>query len=259
MAGLLTKPPTPSDRVPSPRHATYRSYTSYAKPRKPIERERNRIVNAILRQAVVTGITVAIFFAPSQAHAAERVRRVIYHDDLETTIRGYGIPFSADHLEALYMRVQDTGVTTYCLKVVEFDNKNPYVGNKKGIDWSETNWSKFPEHYDIYRQTTEFLRKISEQGRPIFNVCIDACRKMDIECFATFRMNDWHGGAVPLDSTTNPDVSFWLKEHPQYAMVYGKPIFMVRDLTDKEFEQLSPNLTDFVARTLHVRKGAWHA
>jgi len=233
-------------------------------------------------------LVVAVSIA-SQARAAERVRRVIYNDDLETTIRGHGIPFSADHLEALYMRVQNTGVTTYALKVVEYDNKNAYVGNKKGIDWTETDWSKFPKTYDIYRQTTEFLRMIHDEGRPIFNVCIDACRKMGIECFATFRMNDWHGRGT-LDAPDNADVSFWLKEHPEYAMEdNGKRLmladyryqavrdyrlevlkeiitdfdfdgveldfmrsnlyFMRRELTDEEFEQFSPHLTEIVVRT----------
>ena len=251
-----------------------------------------------------TLVVVAIFFA-NQTGAAEKVRRVIYNDDLETTIRGHGIPFSADHLEALYRRVENTGITTFALKVVEFDNKNAYVGNKMGIDWSEIDWSKYPENFDIYRQTTEFLRKIHDEGRPIFNICIDACRKMGIECFATFRMNDWHGRPLTLDNAANPDISYWLKKYPQYALTHqGKPImladyrhqavrdyrlgvlkeiitdfefdgveldfmrsnryFMLRELTDEEFEQLSPHLTDFVVRTrkfldkLAKKKGQTH-
>ena len=259
---------------------------------------------AILRQSVVV---IAVVATGSQfpSPAADKVRRVIYNDDLETTIRGHGIPFSADHLEALYRRVENTGITTFALKVVEFDNKNAYVGNKMGIDWTETDWSKYPQHYESYRKTTEFLRKIRDEGRPIFNVCIDACRKMGIECFATFRMNDWHGTPHTLDNTENPDISYWLKEHPHYAMIHqGKPImladyrhqavrdyrlgvlkeiitdfgfdgveldfmrsnryFMLRELTDEEFEQLSPHLTDFVVRTrkflnnLAKKKGQAH-
>ena len=147
---------------------------------------------------------------------ALRRRRIIYNDDFETQIWGRK-PKSAQELYDIFCEVRDTAVTTYAVKVCEYDNKNYYVGNKKGIDWSQIDFLSFGERWRDYHDAAAFLRQLHEEGRPAFQVCIDACRDMGIRCTATFRMNDWHG-AEPLDLEGSADISFWLKQHPQYAI-----------------------------------------
>jgi len=38
-------------------------------------------------------------------------------------------------------------VTTYAVKVCEYDTKNFYVGNKAGIDWSRIDFLSFGERW----------------------------------------------------------------------------------------------------------------
>ncbi len=145
-------------------------------------------------------------------------RRVIYNNDFETVIWG-NEPQSAEELAALIQRVANTQVTTYAIKVVEYDNKNYYVGNKAGIDWTTIDFESYGAA--AYAKMARFLRELDNEGRPAFQIYVDSCREMGIECIAAFRMNDWHG-RLPLTAENagikSANISLWLKEHPQYAL-----------------------------------------
>ena len=141
-------------------------------------------------------------------------KRVIYNDDFETVIWG-NEPASAEELSGLYHRIYGTGVTTYAVKVAEFDNK-VYYDTKCGIDWAKIDFDSYGENWANYAKMAHLLLKLREEGNEAISICAQACRDMDIEPIATFRMNDCHG-MIPLDTPNNPDISFVLKEHPQYC------------------------------------------
>ena len=190
---------------------------------------------------------------------------VIYNDDFETQIWGRK-PASAQQLYDIFCEVRATAVTTYALKVCEYDNKNFFVGNKCGIDWSQIDFLSFSERWRAYHEAAAFLRRLHEQGRPAFQVCIDACRDMGIRCTATFRMNDWHG-AEPLDLAGSADISLWLKEHPQFAIrepVTGRIMrladFRHQEVRDYRLEVLKEIIAafDFDGVELDFMRSCWY-
>ncbi len=142
-------------------------------------------------------------------------KHIIYNDDFETVIWG-NMPESAQELAELYYRVRGTGVTSYAVKVAEFDNKI-YYDTKCGIDWAKIDFNSYGSHWDSYATMARLLLKLRDEGTEALKVCVDSCRDMDIEPIATFRMNDCHG-MIPLDTPNNADISFILKKHPEYAI-----------------------------------------
>ncbi len=176
--------------------------------------------------------------------------RVIYNDDFETQIWGRWAR-TAQELHDIVCEVRGTAVTTYAVKVCEYDNKNFYVGNKKGIDWSQIDFLSFGEKWRDYQEAANILRAMHDAGQPAFKTYIDACRDMGIRCTATFRMNDWHG-PEPLDMKGSADISFWVKQHPQFAVrepatgrIMRLADFRHQQVRDYRLEVLKEILTDF--------------
>ena len=68
---------------------------------------------------------------------------VIYNDDFRTILShdqvAFGFPASDGDLHGLLTRVRDTGVTTYVIDSIEYDNK-VYFETKRGVDWAKTDF-----------------------------------------------------------------------------------------------------------------------
>ena len=156
-------------------------------------------------------------------------RRVIYNDDFRTAMSydqiEFGMPSSVDEWRRLIERVRGTRVTTYVMDSIEFDNKI-YFATERGIDWAEIDFDSYqglsPEGRSwkdgSYSLAARVIRKMRRQGHEPLQVFIDSCRDMGMEALAGIRMNDCHG-LEPL-SVESPDVSFFLKEHPEYAFPF---------------------------------------
>ena len=67
--------------------------------------------------------------------------RVIYNDDFRSIISidqpHFGFPASTAEFRGLVERVRGTGVTSYVMDSIEYDNK-VYFKTERGIDWAET-------------------------------------------------------------------------------------------------------------------------
>ena len=153
-------------------------------------------------------------------------RRVIYNDDFRTAMSydqiEFGMPSSVDEWRRLIERVRGTRVTTYVMDSIEFDNKI-YFATECGIDWAEIDFDSYESLGPTgqswkdgnYSRAARVIREMRRQGHEPLQVFIDTCRDMGMEALAGIRMNDCHG-LQPL-SVDSPDVSFFLKEHPEYA------------------------------------------
>ena len=154
-------------------------------------------------------------------------RRVIYNDDFRTIMAHdqikFGLPASAADWRALIERVRGTAITTYVMDSIEYDNKI-YFETERGIDWAKIDFARFdgdaPYHDrwsdSNYARAGRVMQGMRAEGMEPLQVFIDSCRDMGLEALAGIRMNDCHG-IVPL-ARENPDVSFFLKEHPEYAV-----------------------------------------
>ena len=153
-------------------------------------------------------------------------RRIIYNDDFRTVMsfdqHAYGLPATAQDLAQIVQRVRGTGITTYVMDSIEYDNK-VYFATERGTDWTTVDFMKYDHIPEFkgwdggYGAAGRVMRKMREQDREPLQVVIDSCRDMGIEPVAGVRMNDGHHD-VELLSRESPDISFWLKEHPQYTV-----------------------------------------
>ena len=156
-------------------------------------------------------------------------KRIIYNDDFRTAMSydqiEFGSPSSIDEWRQLVERVRGTGITTYVMDSIEFDNK-VYFATERGIDWAEIDFDSYddssPENQSwkdgSYSRASRVIRTMRRQGHEPLQVFLDSCRDMGMEALAGIRMNDCHG-LQPL-ATESPDVSFFLKEHPECALRY---------------------------------------
>jgi hypothetical protein len=157
-------------------------------------------------------------------------RRIICNDDFRTIMSHdqckFHYPASADDLASLVGRVRGTGVTTYVMDSIEYDNK-VYFATERGIDWAKLDFTKFgadwSSHFgedwdDHYGAATRLMLEMREQGREPLQVVIDTCRDMGMEVLAGIRMNDCHG-LVPL-ANDDPDISVFLKANPEHAFCF---------------------------------------
>ena len=153
-------------------------------------------------------------------------RRIMYNDDFFTIMSfdqaKFNYPATAEDLAELVERVRGSGVTSYVMDAIFYDNK-VFFATKRGIDWTTVDYTKY-DHVPEFKgwdagfgAAGRVMRKMREQGREALQVVIDSCRDMGIEAIAGARMNGgFHG--VELLSRESPEVSFFLKEHPEYAV-----------------------------------------
>ena len=80
----------------------------------------------------------------------------IYNDDFRTILShdqvAFGFPASAGDLRNLITRVRATGITTYVIDSIEYDNK-VYFETKRGIDWAEIDFAQYEGDEGIGRRT----------------------------------------------------------------------------------------------------------
>ena len=156
--------------------------------------------------------------------------RVIYNDDFRTIMSfdqaAYGEPSSVGEWRDLIERVRGTGITSYVMDSIEFDNK-VYFATKRGIDWANIDFDSFVGtgadgdtkwKGGDYSLAAQVMKEMRGDGHEPLQVFVDSCRDMGMEAIAGVRMNDCHG-LQPL-STESPDVSLFLKEHPELALRY---------------------------------------
>ena len=155
-------------------------------------------------------------------------KRIIYNDDFRTPMSfdqvKFGYPASVQDWRDLIERVRGTGVTSYVMDSIEFDNK-VYFATKRGVDWAKIDFDSFDgEGADQqiwrdgdYARAGRVIQAMRAQGHEPLQIFIDSCRDMGMEALAGIRMNDCHG-IEPL-SKDSPDVSFFLKKHPELALV----------------------------------------
>ncbi len=149
-------------------------------------------------------------------------RRVIENNDFRTIMshdqKAFGFPASAQDVAGLVERVRGTGITTYVMDSIEYDNK-VYFQTKRGTDWAAIDFAKYGGNWDDhYGAAGRLMQKMRAEGREALQVVIDSCRDMKLEVLAGLRMNDCHA-LEPL-SHDSPDVSFHLKEHPEQAFCF---------------------------------------
>ncbi len=158
--------------------------------------------------------------------------RVIYNDDFRTIMSHNqatdGFPSTVSDLEGLVERVGSTGVTTYVMDAIGFDNK-VFFDTKRGSSWTDIDYAKWGGHWEEnYGAACRFLKRLRAEGRDALQVVIDSCRKIDVEILAGARMNDCQG-VRPLYPVDNPDLSFFLLKNPDLALRYpgtGVPSMM---------------------------------
>ena len=149
--------------------------------------------------------------------------RVIYNDDFRSIISidqpHFGFPASTAEFRGLVERVRGTGVTSYVMDSIEYDNK-VYFKTERGIDWATIDFTSFGDNeaWQGYAMAGRLMQQMRDAGDEPLDVVIRSCRDMGIEPIAGVRMNDCHG-LEPLEHDS-PDVRFYLKEHPEFAFCF---------------------------------------
>ncbi len=165
--------------------------------------------------------------------------RAIYNDDFRSILSQdqakFGFPASEEEFAGLITRVGGTGITTFVLDAIEYDNK-VYFATKRGADWAQIDFGKYAgyERWDkSYGAAARLIRSMRAAGREPLQVFIECCRNMGVEAIAGLRMNDCHS-LEPL-SHDSPDVSFHLKEHPEQVFRFpgtDEPTRLARAVAD---------------------------
>ncbi len=145
-------------------------------------------------------------------------------------------------MASLVERVGGTGVTTYVMDAIGFDNK-VFFDTKRGVSWTDFDFAGQSERWDkTHGAAARLMQRLEAEGRPALDIVIASCRKIGVEALAGARMNDCFGIAPLLPAT--PGRSRLLLEHPELAIR-----LWVRLGARREAATFAPGIGDLVIMT----------
>lgn len=133
--------------------------------------------------------------------------RVIHNDDFRTAISSdqpaLGSPNTAEDMAGLVERAGGTGVTTYVMDAVGFDNKT-FFDTQRGVRWNDIDFARYGGNHDkYYGAANRFLDRLRAEGHESLEIVIDSARALDMFRFKIFEL-------TPNDDP--PDV--WINDTP---------------------------------------------